>query len=59
MPGTHFVTFVADSRGKLTEAIVAMQSSKESAAYMQSAAGMRMLDATNMFAEVKRWTNGG
>ena len=59
MPGTHFVTFVADSRGKLTEVIVAMQSSKESAAYMQAAAGMRVLDATNMFAEVKRWNNGG
>ncbi len=59
VPGTHFVTFVADSRGKLTEAVVAMQSSKESAAYMAAAAGTRTLEATNMFTEVKRWTNGG
>jgi hypothetical protein len=58
-PGTHFVTFVADSRGKLTEAIVAMQSSKESAAYMAAAAATRKLEATNMFSEVKRWANGG
>ena len=58
MPGTHLVTFVADSRGKLTEAIVAMQSSKESAAYMAAAAGTRKVEATNMFSEIKRWSNG-
>ena len=59
MPGTHFVTFVADSRGKLTEAIVALQSSKDAAAFMKVAAGVRKLEAINMFSEVKRWTNGG
>jgi len=58
-PGTHFVTFVADSRGKLTEAMMAMQSSKEMASYMDSASGARTLEATNMFFELKRWANGG
>jgi hypothetical protein len=59
MPGTHFVTFVADSRGKLTEAMMAMQSSKEMANYMESASGARTPEATNMFFELKRWANGG
>ena len=59
MPGTHFVTFVADSRGKLTEAIIEMQSSDEMAAYMESASDSRYLEATNMFFELKRWSNGG
>ena len=59
MPGTHFVTFVADSRGKLTEAIIEMQSSDEMAAYMESASESRYLEATNMFFELKRWSNGG
>ena len=59
MPGTHFVTFVADSRGKLTEAMMAMQSSKEMASYMESASGARALEASNMFFELKRWANGG
>ena len=58
MPGTHFVTFVADSRGKLTEAMMAMQSSKEMANYMESASGARTPEATNMFFELKRWANG-
>ena len=58
-PGTHFVTFVADSRGKLTEAMMAMQSSKEMASYMESASGARTPEATNMFFELKRWANGG
>ena len=57
-PGTHFVTFVADSRGKLTEAMMAMQSSKEMASYMESASGARTPEATNMFFELKRWANG-
>ena len=59
MPGTHFVTFVADTRGKLTEAMMAMQSSEEMAAYMESASGARTPEATNMFFELKRWANGG
>jgi hypothetical protein len=59
MPGTHFVTFVADSRGKLTEAMMAIQSSKEMASYMQSASGARTPEATNMFFELRRWANGG
>lgn len=58
MPGTHFVTFVADSRGKLTEAFVAMQSSEEYAAYIRAAAVTREIEATNMFSEIKRWSNG-
>lgn len=58
MPGTHTVTFVADSRGKLTEAFVAMQSSKEFAAYMGAAAVTRELNSTSMFSEIKRWSNG-
>tara|TARA_B100001964_G_scaffold240584_1_gene310723 strand:- start:165 stop:629 length:465 start_codon:yes stop_codon:yes gene_type:complete len=59
MPGTHFVTFVADSRGKLTEAMMAMKSSKEMASYMEIASGARALEAINMFFELKRWANGG
>lgn len=58
MAGTHFVTFVADSRGKLTDAIMAMQSTDEMETYMASASKSRILEATNMFAELKRWANG-
>ena len=57
--GTHFVTFVADTRGKLTEAIMAMQNSNDMAAYMQAVGSSRKVEAINMFSEVQRWSNGG
>ena len=59
MPGTHFVTFVADTRGKLTEAMMAMQSSQDMAAYIQAVGDSREIEAVNMFSEVQRWSNGG
>ena len=59
VPGTHFVTFVADTRGKLTEAIMAMQNSNDMAAYMQAVGSSRKVEAINMFSEVQRWSNGG
>ena len=59
IPGTHFVTFVADTRGKLTEAIMAMQNSKDMAAYIQAVGGSREIEGINMFSEVQRWSNGG
>ena len=60
MPGTHFVTWVADSRGKLVEAMGAVRNSAETQpAYMAAASGKRTLEATNMSMEVKRWVNGG
>jgi hypothetical protein len=59
MAGTHFVTWVADSQGKLMEAMTALRASKDLAAYMGSASGKRTLEATNMSMEVKRWANGG
>ena len=59
VPGTHFVTFVADTRGKLTEAIMAMQNSNDMAAYMQAVGSSRKVEAVNMFSEVQRWSNGG
>ena len=59
VPGTHFVTFVADTRGKLTEAIMAMQNSDDMAAYMQAVGSSRKIEAINMFSEVQRWSNGG
>lgn len=59
MPGTHFVTWVADSRGKLVEAMGAVRNSAETQAYMAAANGTRTLEATNMSMEVKRWVNGG
>ena len=58
VPGTHFVTFVADTRGKLTEAIMAMQNSNDIAAYMQAVGSSRKVEAINMFSEVQRWSNG-
>ena len=58
MPGTHFVTWVADSRGKLVEAM-GQYASAETQAYMAAASGKRTLEATNMSMEVKRWVNGG
>ena len=59
VPGTHFVTFVADTRGKLTEAIMAMQNSNDMAAYMQAVGSSRKVEAITMFSEVQRWSNGG
>lgn len=59
MPGTHFVTFVGNSRGQLTEAIMQMQSTEAMSAYLEAAEGTRKVEAINMFSEVKRWTNGG
>ena len=59
VPGTHFVTFVANTRGKLTEAIMAMQNSNDMAAYMQAVGSSRKVEAINMFSEVQRWSNGG
>ena len=59
VPGTHFVTFVADTRGKLTEAIMAMQNSNDMATYMQAVGSSRKVEANNMFSEVQRWSNGG
>lgn len=59
MAGTHFVTWVADSQGKLMEAMTALRSSKDTATYMEAASGTRTLEATNMSVEVKRWANGG
>jgi hypothetical protein len=57
MPGTHFVTFVADTRGKLTEAMMALQGTEAMASYTAAASGTRTLEATNMTAEIKRWVN--
>jgi hypothetical protein len=59
MPGTHFVTFVADTRGKLTEAIMAMQSSKDMTTYLEAVGDSREIEAINMFSELQRWSNGG
>ena len=59
MPGTHFVSWVADSRGKLVEAMQAVRNSPDTNAYMAAASGKRTLEATNMSIEVKRWVNGG
>jgi len=57
MPGTHFVTFVADTRGKLTEAMMALQGTEAMASYVAAASGTRTLEATNMTTEIKRWMN--
>ena len=57
MVGTHFVTFVADTRGKLTAAVMAMQSSEGMSNYMDAAGDARDVSAINMSLEVKRWTN--
>ena len=57
MPGTHFVTFVADTRGKLTEAMMALQGTEAMASYAAAASGTRTLEATNMTTEIKRWVN--
>ena len=57
MPGTHFVTFVADTRGKLTEAMMALRGTEAMASYAAAASGTRTLEATNMTAEIKRWVN--
>ena len=59
MPGTHFVTWVADSRGKLVEAMQTVRSSPDTNAYRIAVSGKRTLEATNMSMEVKRWVNGG
>ena len=59
MPGTHFVTWVADSRGKLMEAMNALRNSADAASYMAAARGTRTLESTNMSVEVKRWINEG
>ena len=59
MPGTHFVTWVADSRGKLVEAMQTVRNSPDANAYRIAVSGKRTLEATNMSMEVKRWVNGG
>ena len=59
MPGTHFVTWVADSRGNLVEAMQAVRNSPDTDAYRIAVSGKRTLEATNMSIEVKRWVNGG
>ena len=59
MPGTHFVTWVADSRGNLVEAMQAVRNSPDANAYRVAVSGKRTLEATNMSIEVKRWVNGG
>ena len=59
MPGTHFVTWVADSRGNLVEAMQAVRNSPDTDAYRIAVSGKRTLEATNMSVEVKRWVNGG
>ena len=59
MPGTHFVTWVADSRGKLVEAMQTVRNSPDANAYRIAVSGKRTLEATNMSIEVKRWVNGG
>ena len=59
MPGTHFVTWVADSRGSLVEAMQAVRNSPDANAYRVAVSGKRTLEATNMSIEVKRWVNGG
>ena len=55
VPGTHFVTFVAESRGELIEHIMKVQGSPAMAIYSRAVAGIRTVEATNMFREVKRW----
>ena len=57
MPGTHFVLFVADTRRKLTEAMMALQGTEAMASYAAAASGTRTLEATNMTTEIKRWVN--
>lgn len=57
MPGTHFITFVADSRGKLIEAITRMQASEQMAAYLSQIGDTRKLEQTSMTVEAKRWAN--
>ena len=58
IPGTHFVTFVADTRGKLTEAIMAMQNSKDMSAYIEAVGESREIEGINMQSEIQRWTGG-
>ena len=55
IPGTHFVTFVAESSGELIDHILKIQASPAMAAYTQAVADVRRVEATNMFREVKRW----
>ena len=59
MPSTHFVTFVADTLGKLTMAIVAMQSSKDMATYLEAVGHSIEIEAINLFSQLQRWSNGG
>ena len=58
IPGTHFVTFVADTRGKLTEAIMVMQNSKDMSAYIEAVGESREIEGINMQSEIQRWTGG-
>ena len=58
IPGTHFVTFVADTRGKLTEAIMAMQNSKDMSAYIEAVGESREIEGINMQSEIQRWIGG-
>ena len=55
MPGTHFVTFVAESTGELIEHVMKIQSSSAMAAYGKAVADVRTVESINMFREVKRW----
>jgi len=57
IPGTHFITFVADSRGKLMEAVTKMQASEQMAAYLSQIGDTRKLEQTSMTVEAKRWAN--
>ena len=57
MPGTHFITFVADSRGKLMEAVTKMQASTQMAAYLAQIGDARELEQISMTIEAKRWAN--
>lgn len=55
VPGTHFVTFVAESSGELIEHVMNIQSSPAMSAYGKAVADFRTVESTNMFREVKRW----
>ena len=55
MPGTHFVTFVAESTGELIEQVMKIQGSPAMATYGKAVADVRTVEAINMFREVKRW----
>ncbi|MEL0218412.1 MAG: hypothetical protein VXB09_12250 [Gammaproteobacteria bacterium] len=55
VPGTHFVTFVAESTGELVEHVMKIQSSSAMAAYGKTVADLRTVESINMFREVKRW----